>query len=157
METIKEIIAEMRKRFEPYAKSDSNDARYVAYLGYAEFADRIEQAVTKCNQPETVTNCNGLGNAAKMREALEKMRDFMDAMNSSQEPIEYGEYSWAVDTIDDALSAPPRNCDRFGSWREANAEWWKYEVLPRVEGVVSGTEQPFEEWLFAKAKESLNK
>lgn len=97
------------------------------------------------------------GNAAKMREALEKMRDFMDAMNSSQEPIEYGEYSWAVDTIDDALSAPPRNCDRFGSWREANAEWWKYEVLPRVEGVVSGTEQPFEEWLFAKAKESLNK
>lgn len=52
-----------------------------------------------------------VGNAAKMREALEKMRDFMDAMNSSQEPIEYGEYSWAVDTIDNALSAPPRNCD----------------------------------------------
>ena len=74
METIKDIIAEMRKRFEPYAKSDSNDARYVAYLGYAEFADRIEQAVTNCNQPETVTNCNGLGNAAKMREVLDEIR-----------------------------------------------------------------------------------
>lgn len=44
MEKIADIVAEMRKRFEPYAKSNSNDARYVAYLGYAEFADRIERA-----------------------------------------------------------------------------------------------------------------
>jgi hypothetical protein len=54
METIDDIVREMRKRFEPYAKSDSNDARYVAYLGYAEFADRIEKAVTNCNHLETV-------------------------------------------------------------------------------------------------------
>ena len=46
-ETIADIMAEMRQRFEPYAKSDSNDARYVAYLGYAVFADRIEAAVKR--------------------------------------------------------------------------------------------------------------
>lgn len=55
--------------------------------------------------------------------------------------------------IERALAEPPRNCDRFGSWAEARAEWWKFEVLPRVEGVVGGTEQPFEEWLFATATE----
>ena len=156
MKIIKDIAAEMRNLAQGYKESNDKIPRRHIGIMITRYADKIEQVVTKCNQPEPVTNCNSL-NAAKMREALEKMRDFMDAMNSSQEPIEYGEYSWAVDTIDDALSAPPRNCDRFGSWREANAEWWKYEVLPRVEGVVSGTEQPFEEWLFAKAKESLNK
>ena len=46
-ETIADIVAEMRQRFEPYAKSDSNDARYVAYLGYAVFADRIEAAAKR--------------------------------------------------------------------------------------------------------------
>ena len=46
-ETIADIVREMRQRFEPYAKSDSNDARYVAYLGYAEFADRIEAAANR--------------------------------------------------------------------------------------------------------------
>ena len=43
-ETIADIIADMRKRFFPYAKSEGSDARYVAYLGYQEFPDRIEAA-----------------------------------------------------------------------------------------------------------------
>ena len=46
-ETIADIVREMRQRFEPYAKSDNNDARYIAYLGYAEFADRIEAAANR--------------------------------------------------------------------------------------------------------------
>ena len=43
-ETIADIIADMRKRCFPYAKSEDSGARYVAYLGYQEFPDRIEAA-----------------------------------------------------------------------------------------------------------------
>ena len=53
-----------------------------------------------------------------------------------------------------ALAAQPRNCDRFGSSTQARAEWYKTEVLPRVEGVVSGVEPPFVDWLFAPATEN---
>lgn len=58
-----------------------------------------------------------------------------------------------ADEIRQALAAPPRNCDRFGSYTQAKAEWWKTEVLPRVDGVVSGAEPPFADWLFSPATE----
>lgn len=97
METINDIVREMRKRFEPYAKSDSNDARYVAYLGYAEFADRIEAAVVRENrisqdsrQVQSVTICNRLGNAAKMRSELYKLASWIRQLTSSATARERG-------------------------------------------------------------------
>ena len=146
-ETIADIVGDIRSRNQG-CPLDAEGSHPLAEDMLA-LADRIEQAVTNCNQPEPVTNCNSL-NAAKMREVLDEIR--VAAMSDYEPDADY-----LIEKCNAALSAPPRNCDRFGSWREANAEWWKYEVLPRVEGVVSGTEQPFEEWLFAKAKESLNK
>ena len=88
IETIADIVVEMRKRFEPYAKSDSNDARYVAYLGYAEFADRIEQAVTNCNQ-------------LKMREALNQLLGLIDnkflVFSNELEPSEVSHAQYQID------------------------------------------------------------
>lgn len=114
-ETLEDIVAEMRERFAPYAKSYSNDARYVAYLGYKEFADRIEAAER--------------GNAAAMREALVRVRDWLKRMNtgalqalavsqitpagavnrSASGLIEDNDFYISV--CDAALAAPPRNCD----------------------------------------------
>jgi hypothetical protein len=164
METIDDIVREMRKRFEPYAKSDSNDARYVAYLGYAEFADRIEKAVTNCNHLETVdieSRCiygevkeptcdksSQVGNVAKMRDVLRKMREFMDDVNHQQNPLEYGQYCWAVDIIDTALSAPPRNCDLYATEVEAYRGWERYyNSIDKKDGYLD-----YEDWLFAKSK-----
>lgn len=86
-----------------------------------------------------------VGNSAALREAVDYLCERMADMDATFDPSE-------VECLRAALSAPPRNCDRFGSYAEARAEWWKTEVLPRVAGVVSGTEQPFDEWLFAPAK-----
>ena len=116
METIDDIVAEMRKRFEPYAKSGSNDARYVAYLGYAEFADRIEAA-----RKRAITNCNQL----KTREALKYLRDasreFCHRILNSKyigimDKYKYAEVARIRDAIANAgltLAAPARNCDVY--------------------------------------------
>lgn len=124
METIDDIVVEMRKRFEPYAKSDSNDARYVAYLGYAEFADRIEAAVEYTLAVEkakaagegyaagqqSVTDCNRLGNMAKAREALKHVEKL--AREFSVGNYHVSEFpKILLDAIQPALSAPARNCD----------------------------------------------
>lgn len=94
-------------------------------------------------------------NMAAMREALEFVKRYLRlALQVCGDPKYFaGCMNVAANRCSDALAEPPRNCDRFGSWAEARAEWWKFEVLPRVEGVVGGTEQPFEEWLFATATE----
>jgi ribosome-binding ATPase YchF (GTP1/OBG family) len=126
METIGDIVREMRKRFEPYAKSDSTDARYVAYLGYAEFADRIEaatktleadrdnwrdQAFAEASRANAATCKEYLqvGNAAKMREAVEKVVEIAkrewNAFRETSAMYEMHEICTA------ALAAPPRNCD----------------------------------------------
>ena len=61
---------------------------------------------------QPVTNCNRLGNAAKMREALENIAEYAKAAACHTEDAHLLGYlnqiaMWA----EDALSAPPRNCD----------------------------------------------
>lgn len=155
METISEIITDMRKRFETYAKSDSNDARYMAYLGYAEFANRIEKAVTNCKQ-------------LKMREALMQIFTMSDqwyfGVNTSKSSedllIECGELA------ENALSAPPRNCDLHTTEIEASKEfiaWYNtvncfwddkwnevssFDLKHNVDGIL----HDYIRWLFAEAK-----
>ena len=64
----------------------------------------------------SVTNCNRFGNAAKMREALEKADAALSLISKSSWFID-ANFSVtkavieAVNAIEDALSAPPRNCD----------------------------------------------
>lgn len=107
---------------------------------------------------EAVTASHGLGYAAKLREALklcvdemcDRCRELAAARGnplpclSGCEPVRKAKF---------ALVKPLRNCDRFDSFPQAYDEWYKTEVLPRVNGVVGGVESPFEEWLFLPATE----
>lgn len=169
METIEDIVADMRKRFEPYAKSESNDARYVAYLGYAEFAKRIKSAVKALEadldnwrrqalyedaraNAATCKESLQVGNSAVMRKALLKSRKAMDEVSKSifQGWIDDGLADFvgeAQRAISSALSEPARNCDFYETESEA------YQAY--LTAMKNGTEKTyvyFEPWLFEKAK-----
>ena len=68
------------------------------------WAMRLAEA---CEQP--VTDCNQLGNAVAMREALEAIKDTLDKWRLNG--VEYWQYSELFDIANTVLSAPPRNCD----------------------------------------------
>lgn len=146
MKTINDIVREMRKRFEPYAKSDSNDARYVAYLGYAEFADRIEAAVVRENR--TSKEFRQVGNAATMREALEVARRTLKLVYENAvefiQPRLADEIIHAGLAIESALAAPPRNCDLYSKD--------EVRLAYHLHGDGLMTMQAFAEWLYAEAK-----
>ena len=93
-----------------------------------------------------------VGNAAAMREALSTAIILLMACEWPDDaPMQ--DITKVMDEIGKALAAPPRNCDRFGFYEQAKSEWWKTEVLPRVDGVVRGAEKPFDEWLYSPATE----
>ena len=81
----------------------------------------------------------GVGNGAKMREALESVSHINDD----------GYWNGAADICNivakakAALSESARNCDRFNTLEDALAGW--REVSPDESG-------PFDNWLFAEAK-----
>ena len=81
-----------------------------------------------------------VGNGAKMLSALKAIVDVFD----SKEPMSQQERDLVVYNLaKNALSAPPRNCDRFNTLEDALAGW--REVSPDESG-------PFDNWLFAEAK-----
>ena len=128
------IIAD---RLEAAAKRDEERA--------VEHATRHAEAVARDNCRDCVHNPNGKsyegGNAAAMREALEKARGVIKAM---------GGY-WARETlpiIDAALSKPARNCDRFQVAAEALQEWQSL-----VKAKPNTWDFRYNYWLFAPAAE----
>ena len=104
-----------------------------------------------CKQP--VTNCNHLGNAARMREALVKADAAFRRISQSAWFIdanfsETKEVMDAGDAVTSALSAPPRNCDRFATLDDArNAFFADY-----VPDETCSSATAFAIWLFAEAK-----
>lgn len=85
----------------------------------------------------TTTPPPPVGNAEAMREALVKARD---ALSSAAKyvygnPPNGGSLGWndvwpaewhnAIEAVKAALSEPPRNCDRFATWQEAKAAFWR--------------------------------
>lgn len=145
METIDEIVREMRIIGGIEEKSTDQIHSSFQSHGLRMFADRIEAAAKRereagaeasqicgeigemvgrdaaCHQP--VTDCHGL-NAAAMREALSDacyaMFNFLKTQNGG-----YEEMSNALDKAKAALAKPPRNCDvgtaeekfnRFDRW-----------------------------------------
>lgn len=137
-ETIADIVSEMRS-------NEFDDPRFNVYSLVAArtlargWADRIEAAV---NQP--VTNCNRLGNAAKMRDALKQIHDRVNSLDEDcgVDPIDVRDLARA------ALSAPPRNCDRFATLDDArNAFFADY-----VPDETCSSATAFATWLFDEAK-----
>lgn len=137
-ETIADIVREMRSN--EFDDPSFNVYSLVAARTLARgWADRIEAAV---NQP--VTNCNRLGNAAKMREALVKADAALSRISQSAWFIdanfsETKEVMDAGNAIEEALSATPRNCDRFSNARDA---------LEAFEKETGETMIEFIRWLF---------
>lgn len=127
METIKDIIQEMRE----FADADSQSiGRDVLRRRIQHFADRIEQAVTNCNQ-------------LMMREALGKINCIVwDKRRHTKEETE------AHRLATEALTQPPRNCDLYATEAEAYRGWERYyNSIDPKDGYLD-----FEDWLFAETK-----
>lgn len=90
------------------------------------FADRIEAAAKR----ETVTNRNGLGNAAKMRDALAAAQDLLARIDFDADSDLDDMAAPVVAKIGQALAAPPRNCD-VGTARE-QADRYREVELKRI-------------------------
>ena len=86
----------------------------VVYGWASRLADACKQSVTDCNQ---------LGNAVAMREALEAIKDTLDKWRLNG--VEYWQYSELFDIANTVLSAPPRNCD-VGTAEEQSERYEKF-------------------------------
>lgn len=144
-ETIADIVREMRTLGQLDEESTDKIPRSLQALGLRTYAARIEAAV---NQP--VTDCNHLGNAAKMREALEKIASMGEQIDyqlgSSEETVYALRHERCLahnisECARSALSATPRNCDAFS----------KDEVLEMLKDRSFSKEDTIE-WLYEEAK-----
>ena len=99
-----------------------------------------------------------LGDAAKLREALEKVRDSFYVNDYGDYQVECGDK--VSDLVDAALAAQPRNCDRFQT-KDAAREAFQKLRHHRVWADVSLWDdkdeiEAFLDWLFATGKEVGN-
>ena len=142
-ETIADIINEKRTTAREIRSETSNQYRRELAVMLEVEADRIEAAFN-----QSVTNCNHFGNAEKMREALEKADAVLSLISKSAWFID-ANFSVnkavieAVNAIEAALSAPPRNCDRpeCVTTKDAQKVWRKED----------GGKTAYYEWLLAKS------
>lgn len=107
-----------------------------------------------------------VGNAAKMREALEKcanMGEQIDCqLGSSEETVYAFRHERCIahnisECARDALSAPPRNCDRFATEKEAGEAFLREPCENPCENCTVDCHNPLAhecgiKWLFAEAK-----
>lgn len=125
-ETIADIVSEMREGVVADGWMEQT---------LREFADRIEKA-----ENQSVPNCNRLGNAAKMREAL--INAYYAMFKFIKTPYaECDEMAFALDEAKAALDEPPRNCDRPECATSKSAqEVWRQE---------DGGKTAYYEWILA--------
>ena len=110
-------------------------------------------------QQEQLKAKTEVGNVAKLREAAVKIIDYLEpirkwTMPTQENGTELTTLFAAVDTVYQiaraALAAPPRNCNRFSTWEEANKAFEK-ENAHRIGFMNLYTDVL--KWLFATAKE----
>lgn len=132
-ETISDIVREMRRNEEVFH-----------HLYWCEFADRIEAAAKHHFRGLTkmisdYKNILHLGNAAKMRDALERIRREL-ILDSCRHTITKF-HDIVCEVSYSALVAPPRNCDVLS----------KEEALEVLDDRSFSKEDTIE-WLYAEAK-----
>lgn len=147
METINDIIAELRNSSNDdtcpwWADGGSCDHCPLGKMGtncpFRKFADRIEQAVTDCNQ-------------FKMREALEQARRVLHCAIVA-DILKGKDAHEALNVVTAALCEPPRNCDLYTSLDDAWNAFCKinppvYMHSPWLDSLVK-----FRDWLYDEAK-----
>lgn len=119
-ETIDDIVKEIR------GNAEHNHALVEVSKYLTEIADRIEAAHRR-ELEATREDSSQVGNAATMREALEKVRfylpHFFQYMRLHREDDEAGGYYERIlEVVNAALSSPPRNCD-VGTAEEQSARF----------------------------------
>lgn len=94
---------------------------------------------------QPVTDCNRLGNTAKMREALEEIsREIWESIDPFCDDDCCKPKRELAKIADAALAAPPRNCDRPEcATTKAAQEVWRKE---------DGGKTAYYEWLLATSK-----
>lgn len=154
METLNDIVREVAAEMLNTSMQDITAERihgWATRLGATCQESLQVQSVTNCNQHETLDiesrciygeakDAEPVGNAAKMREALRKCANYLDVGDAG---LSTGEVRAMYEVMQEALSAPARNCDKFTTFADALEAW--RELDPREAGV-------FDEWLFAEAK-----
>ena len=162
--TNEELVKELMSRV-PLDSNRHDDIREAAATVAQEMLNTSMQEITAevvcgwamrlaaaCEQ--TVTDCNRLNNAAKMREALERLREraLMDLYENAFVADPSGNYKEfikrTIKIAESVLSAPPRNCDRFATLDDARNTFFA-DYVPD-ETCSSAT--AFAIWLFDKAK-----
>ena len=139
-ETIADIVREMRGiKGGQHTNGGLSYERWRARCQFADdYADRIE-AAAKRERDSTREKSSQVGNAAKMREALERIRREL-IYDSCRNPItEFHDIVCEVSYS--ALVAPPRNYDVLS----------KAEVLEMLKDSSFSKEDAIE-WLYAEAK-----
>ena len=134
-ETIADIIAEMRER----CIDEQHSPTLWPYFARLEAAHRRELAAS--------------GNAAKLREALTDAEKTLYDSSRSMYGIPPHLHALLA-RIRAALSAPPRNCDRFATVDEARKahEEYRGDYIMRASNKFDFP-MKFEAWLFAPATE----
>ena len=163
-ETIDDIVADIRAQNQGLPEDSYALSPLVCDL--LSFADRIEAAAKRereagaavaqiCGEigemvgresacKHSVTNCNRLGNAAKMREALENIAEYAKAAACHTEDAHLLGYLNQIERwVEAALSAPPRNCD-VGTPEEQSK---RHREWCRQARWVSGCIRCMAEWL----------
>ena len=105
-ETIAYIVAEMRNEGRA---GDSSCLEWVASK-LRSYADRIEDAANR-EREATREKLSQAGNSAKIREALDKLLNFLRWVYAQDYPVSRDKLADAIDIGVSALAAPPRNCD----------------------------------------------
>lgn len=115
------------------------------YDAVDELICRIE-AAHRC---EAIPNCTKFGNAAKTLEALQKIYASVNSLDEEcgVDPIDIR------DMAKEALSEPPRNCDRFGGDpKRLHDEWWEWSGKRENCNEDGTVKMTYGEWLLEKAK-----
>jgi hypothetical protein len=177
-ETVADIVAEMRRIYPPGPLCEKTVDGQFVHDEMHWLADRIEAAVEEerrilvadAENAKDARNRMGIklrqefadkckecaakvGNAAKLREALDKIGNillYMKECSGNEQTARYA--TEALGIMHAALAAPPRNCDRFANWMEAwDVFLQKYPQAKKYgpwEGIWGGR---FLHWLFAPA------
>ena len=128
-ETTADIIAEIRALSNPISDS-------IIAINGRRIVDRLEAAHKRER-----------GDCAKLREALDESRRIASDLGGCR-LNDYWKLNEIVRVCDDALSAPPRNCDRFATADEAFHAWNNTVDTPG-----GGAYVGLMDWLFAPATE----
>ena len=92
-------------------------------------------------EKQSVIDCNHLGNAARMRDALDKLLNFLRWVYAQDYPVSRDKLADAIDIGVSALADTPRNCDRPEcATTKAAQDIWRKE---------DGGKTAYYEWLLA--------